>query len=373
MIRASIILFFCVSILYEIFEHTIKPHWWKASQSTFQANIIKSQDFLYNDSLGIETLIVGSSLAARIVTDSLSNAYNLALSGQSVFDGLEIIKKSGKAPKVILVETNMMFKSLNMDFISNLFSPLPCISKKCIHALREDQQPLAILGNELSWRVVAPLIKLFENSQINYASSGIPDKENLASMFPIQEAIFSKMPGPLHYDTLYSILGNRLKELHKRGSKIVLFEMPINYKLQILPLQKERLAAFGRVLKNEINYCWLAPDTSVYTSTDGIHLDPEEAKKFNMSLRLHVDQLTRSGGAELAGELVLPPAASGVVLFAHGSGSADRAEHGHEVRSQHSTNRDHPIFSRRFWLYAGLAAHDRCQYAHCNSPAGVGQ
>ena len=52
-----------------------------------------------------------------------------------------------------------------------------------------------------------------------------------------------------------------------------------------------------------------------------------------MSRMIHRDLVLQRGGATLPGDLMLPPRASGLVIFAHGSGSSRLSPRNREVAS----------------------------------------
>lgn len=81
-------------------------------QNQWQRNISRVEDFLYKESQ--EEVIVGSSMAFNLNKDLLkqSRIFNLSFAGSSVLSGLEIIKRSKRIPKVIYVETNVIFREL---------------------------------------------------------------------------------------------------------------------------------------------------------------------------------------------------------------------------------------------------------------------
>ncbi len=81
----------------------------RIGQTTAHRNTVKAEEYLYEAASHYDTLIVGSSMSERLLTDSLGHDYyNLAFAGLSSQVGLTLIQHSGHWPRLIFVETNTL-------------------------------------------------------------------------------------------------------------------------------------------------------------------------------------------------------------------------------------------------------------------------
>jgi hypothetical protein len=287
MIKKTLITTLIAFIAYSAFVAFFAPKWWFASQHQWQDNIIKAQKFIYDDQDSYDNIIVGSSISCRLVMDSLPNTYNLSFSGQSIFDGLEVLRQKNKFPKNIFIEMNFVLRPENENFTSSLNSPILYYPKKILPSLREDKQPIAIIGEQLSFRFTAKLIgktksilgitqKKVNNKKYNVFFDKILKKE-------IEN--YSTLPVPLVLNQSFSNLEIYIKELKKKGVNIIFFEMPVDSRLNNLPGAKLiRKTFFEYFPKTRYHYVPI-PDSIKYKTTDGIHLNKVDALRYTIYLR----------------------------------------------------------------------------------------
>ena len=86
----------------------------------WQDNVIKAQQFIYAEES--DTVMVGTSLSARIIRDSIPTVRSVSFGGCAVEDGLKIILSKGNFPKYILAETNLFFLDGNPELVSKIAS-----------------------------------------------------------------------------------------------------------------------------------------------------------------------------------------------------------------------------------------------------------
>lgn len=268
MIKKTILVFIVLFGIYSLVV-VLNPGM-SAPQHQWQENVVKGEKYIYNTKESVNSVIVGSSLACRIIMDSLPSCYNLSFAGQGIFDGLDIIKRTGKYPKNIFVEMNAILTDENKTFTADLFSPFPFAVKKHIVSLRSDKQPLAFIFPAIQSILHKKDLSKTTNEEVK--NTVIFDK-----MLSIEVGDYSKLPDTTVVNKNFLTLIDYVNYFKKNGVKIVFFEMPINPSLTQLPLAKFIRAEFYKRFPAE-EYIYInIPDNSNYKTTDGLHLTDKES------------------------------------------------------------------------------------------------
>jgi hypothetical protein len=291
MIKRTIIVAILLFITYSIFVISFAPRWWNASQHQWQDNVIKAQKFIYNDKDAYNNVIVGSSLSCRLVIDSIPQTYNLSFGGQSIFDGLKILTHVEKLPKIVFVEMNEVLRAEDKKFTSSLFSSMLYYPKKKLLSLREDKQPLGIIGAKISYRLIGLSIihlkSFFHLSQDSMSNNNGTDL--FSKLLQLQFEGYSKLPSQLLIDESFNNLKKYVAELEKKDINVVFFELPINSKLVNTPRANIiRKTFYDYFPKKEYNYIPL-PDSTQYITTDGIHLGGNEALQYTLFFKTKIN------------------------------------------------------------------------------------
>src|ERR1700730_7819524 len=116
-----------------------------ASQAQWQQNLHKAEQYLY-DGATANSVIIGTSLAERILTETIPNCDNLSFSGLTIFEGLSLLRHKDKLPSNVYIETNVLVEEREEQFNQTLFSPMPFFLRRHVIALRADKRPLALIG-----------------------------------------------------------------------------------------------------------------------------------------------------------------------------------------------------------------------------------
>lgn len=270
MIRKTILVFAVLFAVYTVIL-MLNPKF-SVGQHQWQDNVIKGEKYIYNKTDSNYNVITGSSLACRIRTNKLTNFYNLSFAGQSVFDGLEIIKNSKILPKTIFIETNIIFVAPNKEFTSSLFSPLSLIAKQYCISLRSDKQPLAFIFPE-----VQRILKGGGSANTAEINATATDTKLFTKMLSMQISNYSKIPDSVLANRQLNLLIDYVNYFKSKDVKIVFFEMPLNPVLVELPLAKFIRNKFNEHFPtSQYSYIKL-PDCSKYVTTDGLHLNDQEA------------------------------------------------------------------------------------------------
>ena len=114
----------------------------------WQDNVIKAQQFIYAEKS--DTVMVGTSLSARIIRDSIPTVKSVSFGGCAVEDGLRIILSKGDLPRFILAETNLFFLDGNPELVSKMTEGVMPMLRRWIPSLREQYQPICMLASMMA-------------------------------------------------------------------------------------------------------------------------------------------------------------------------------------------------------------------------------
>ncbi len=275
--------------------------------SQWSANTVWAQRYLYDEQGPSRIVIVGTSLAQRIRNAWLPRqTINIAMSGQSSFDGLEIIDRSGKRPDLVLIETNVLYKDADQGFLDGLFNPALFRIRAWLPSLREEHRPIpefkTWLGRTLK-AVHSPGGPAKDGPKTNgneavrrvgadTARGGRDDRRRAVAVEALRrhQKAYAR---PIDGTVIQARLG-RLREivgrLERRGTRIVFFEMPTHPSLCESPRLRGIREAVQRAFPGHAylrdRHC------ERYRVTDGLHLDTPSAALFG---RLLFRNLLRRG------------------------------------------------------------------------------
>lgn len=309
MVKKSVIFSILLIICWSIY---IKNNPTGVSQSQWQDNMISAERFVF-DNPDVDNLIVGSSLARRLQRDSLPNYYNLSMSGQGVFDGLNILTSKKNLPSNVFIEINMIIRHENETFRDIISSPILNGLKRHFQIFRSDKQPLALLSHgiaspELNKFIIQLRKKETSNLAIEktvikipIASSNNSNEENkpikkrnkaLEEAIKSQKKNYSKKIDSIDIENQFNILFNHIKYLKSKNVNIVFFEMPVNPEL----ISLNRATYLRNRIENDFpNYKFIKlPDNIKYiTTTDGVHLTPEESNIYTSYFKGEATKITQ--------------------------------------------------------------------------------
>ena len=265
--------------------------------SQWSANTGWAQRYLYDEQGPSRVVIVGTSLAQRIRNAWLPpQTINIALSGQSSFDGLEIIVRSGKRPDLVLIETNVLNKDADSGFLASLFNPALFHARAWLPSLREEHRPIPELKGWVKARLDSQRSREGRVKEVDSKTddprhetkgpAGEPRvNRRLAVAIEALRRYQKAYARPIDARLLRTRLA-RLREivdrLEERGTRIVFFEMPTHPSLCRSP----RLASIRKaVMRAFPGYAYYRdPDCERYRVTDGLHLDDRSALYFARQL-----------------------------------------------------------------------------------------
>ena len=306
---SSLILFALHNLAVFLVGSSPDPKWLKPA-SMFQENMIMAQQYMY-EKKGSEVVIVGSSLARKLSTPLSSpflppDSFNLSLDACTVYDGLEIIRRCGGSPRIILVETNRIYKRSNPVFTDALFRPVLYPLRQYLPGLREIYQPVNMIARPLALAAVEKEER-FRGMAMGVVAARLPgfrergetlkekEKEKssgalkqkaalLESLLKTAAGDYAKAPGKDELDRSLSYLKEYLTYFEGKGATVMFFEMPEHSSLY----DSNRLRAIRSFLADNFpsgRYVYLpSVEWKDYTTIDATHLDWDSAARYARSL-----------------------------------------------------------------------------------------
>jgi hypothetical protein len=290
-------------------------------QSMRQQNVIQAQDYVAR-SIPPQVVVVGTSMAARLPLHQLgTEAVNLAMYGDSLFTGLEVIRRSEQNPQIVLIETNLLMNELNPEIVGTVFRPVFHQLRPHLPALRERFQPANLVtgawGEPLLRRVLRIVQRATPAKSTPLESASPPPQTaveaRLAALIAAglagQEAVFAVAPEADRLDRQVDALRVVVQDLERRGIRSAFLQMPVYRSLADLPLTTRVHEALEAAFPPD-RFLWIRPQTpNSYETTDGLHLGDAEARRYASELtaaleaagHLPADRSNKSAGS-LGGE-----------------------------------------------------------------------
>ena len=265
MIKKSILSFFILFVIHVIVV------WWFPSlgmaTNQWQDNMVKAQHFLYAEDA--DTAMVGTSLSARILPDSIPSVRSVAFGGCAVEDGLRLILSKPTVPHCVLIETNLLFRNGNDELIEKMTKGVIPQVKRWIPSLRECNEPICLLSGLMIKAVgmnpqAATMVVDMEQLRENIKRLVADDK-------PLSETDLRQR---------MDIIKSLVMQLEQKGTKLIFFEMPVNQEANHLKELEQTRQAVRKAFPNS-RYTYLPNDTTTYLTTDGLHLDYEGQQRYS--------------------------------------------------------------------------------------------
>ena len=266
---------------YSLFVYFFEDKISRTGQNQYDRNIVKGEEYLYEKGQKADVLILGSSLASRLIMDSLpANYYNLAMGGMGIYDGISLLSKSSRKPKVVLIEMNVVLRDLNKDLERDLYHPVFYSVKKYIPILRKKYQPVPVLK------------ALFRDRSGMKPDAGLYQLPKHLFEREVAGVIerYSVPPKPELTKRKFGELNRDVQMIRKSGIQVIFFEMPIHQDARnLIEPQTTRTAFYKYFPKSEFRYIDSPQD--IYQTSDGIHLGPEDALRYTIYLRNKIKEL----------------------------------------------------------------------------------
>lgn len=286
MIKKSVFVFIILLALYELIIR-IFPVQWDTSQNDKSANLISAQNFIYNapgKKVKNDTVIVGSSISRKLITGIFGNNYlNISFNGWGSLDGLELIKRTGKIPSCVLVETNEIGEPDLKEGIKSSLEPLVYYPNTLLRSFQLRNQPTGVLigflKNLMKEKIAEAKRKKRENTELyNY------------NLNMIQNGFSKEIPDSLLKKRFYA-LKELVADLEKQGMGIIFFEIPMSPTLENTLQIATTRNYFHQFFPDTLYQYILLPKVNNYIYSDGIHLTAESAIEYTYYLKNEISKL----------------------------------------------------------------------------------
>jgi hypothetical protein len=244
-------------------------------------------------------VVIGSSMSWELNADVMGADWRkLSFPGCSVLTAFEIMRKSGKYPAVLLVETNQCFWDANGDILNDVFNPVMAPPRRHSPIFLEEARPSNFVAG-----IAEAFVRNGCKAGSALAATGDgPTAEAKAGTQGLSPEMFEKIlkhdreqmdlalpQGPL--DARVKRIGEHVDFLRSKGCICILFEMPIHPSLTDLKIPATVRSAMQARFPRE-RYDWLAFDKSgTYQTSDGIHLRYEDAERLTGALVQQVGEI----------------------------------------------------------------------------------
>ena len=266
MVRKSILSFLLFSIFYAFLVSLVKVG---IGTNQWQENQIRAQRYLYEPST--DTVMLGTSLSARILLDSIPMVTSCSFSACVVEDGLRIVLSKQSIPQVVLIESNYFLRPSNGELVKVNTTGIMAWLRKLVPMLREYYSPICILGaysmrGALSPSMDVDSVRLFRNIKQRISE----DNTHILTERQIEERLNVIIP--------------LIHEIEAHGAKIIFYEVPLNKRLLYLPSNNQTRQTVRHSFPPS-HYLYLPTDTSHYLTNDGEHLDYQGQRRYSSFIK----------------------------------------------------------------------------------------
>lgn len=303
MIRKSLITALILLAAY----HLILPH---LSRKFYQiggpqrGNYARVQHYIY-DVPSDANVILGSSMSLGLSEDILGPDYaKLTLPGCSNLTGLEIIRRSHKHPRLVLIESNQLALNVDQDIIQDSFNPWVGELRSLSPIFREEGRP-ANFASGITEAVVRKTCQLssrfFEGKKTPTSNPTEPTGPELfRKLVQLHHEEFLNVPSAQDLSRNAATLARYVDELTASGSVCVFYEMPVDPSLRDLPIP----ATVRRIMEQQFpktKFYWLSfPADENFETFDGVHITSAALPHFTKTFLTQINQLTGSTNSRSA-------------------------------------------------------------------------
>jgi hypothetical protein len=259
---------------------------------------LQAQRYVFDVPKGTN-VVVGSSMSGAL-NDELLGARNFKLTvpGDSVFTALEIVRRTGKKPTAVVIETNQLWRDANQELLHDLFNPWQRELRRRSNMFREEGRPANFVGG-----IAAACVRricLWTSKMFSLGNNAAVLSPALQDLHPELSAQLMGRGEGWDLAEPAALLNKQTKQLadyvdilSREGGICILFEMPVDSSLSNLSRPRLwRQAVKERFPKEK--YHWLSFDANHrYQTTDGVHLVPAEANHLTAIMVDYVNKITK--------------------------------------------------------------------------------
>lgn len=287
MITRTLLIALALFLAYNLILSLAPLPGWFVTQSQWQENIAKAQDYLLAERPH-RCVLVGTSLAARLSERHLGPDFrNVSFSGGSPITGLELVRRSPGDTQVVVIETNLFFRDVDDAVLSNAFRPALSGLRSYLPALQEKYQPANFIAGKLGEKLLATGFTAASNwtHRRDRAAGPAVNPALCGQLLSGHRKTHARAPDPALLKRQAARLQHEVRQLEALGISCVFVEMPVDRSLMAMPLDCATRACLMDCFP-PAQYRWIQPrEDHDYRTTDGLHLTGDEARAFAAELR----------------------------------------------------------------------------------------
>lgn len=280
MIQKTVLTTVGLLLAYSLFIYVFHSSIQRTAQTIEQRNIVKAEEFLYEDGQRADTIIIGSSMSNRLILDRLGkNYYNLSLEGMASVDGLRLIAKAKHRIRLLLIESNTLDRTVDTSFFEKIDDKRFARLREYIPFIRLKYQPAGVFKALVRDRYSDPMQEL--DPPIDTALISKIIRERLGHQVDV-----------VNEDQLRMTINTAKKyiqRLRQQGTEIVFFEMPTDSRVRNIKVYT-RLRELVKEAFPLDEYHFIPFPSEPYQTTDGVHLPKYECIRYSHYLAEQLKQ-----------------------------------------------------------------------------------
>ncbi|WP_080053846.1 hypothetical protein [Spirosoma aerolatum] len=283
MVRKAVLTTLLLLLLYSLFIYAFQEHIHRTGLTVQQNNIVKAEEFLYENGQKADTIVVGSSMSNRLLFDSLpGHYYNLALEGLSSADGLGLIVQAKHRPRLLLIETNSMDRLPDTAFFAALTKPALRVIRKYLPLTRLKYQPVG---------VVKALFRDWRAEKIPAGATEAIDTAFVSKLIQARLVDMNRIPPENEMQAKIDVSAASIRSLQESGTQVIFFEMPTDPRVRNTILSGRVRKLVGSTFP-ESAYRYIQFPSDFYQTTDGVHLPLTECARYTRYLYTQLSRAT---------------------------------------------------------------------------------
>ncbi|MBN8823057.1 MULTISPECIES: hypothetical protein [unclassified Spirosoma] len=281
MVRKAVLTTLLLLLLYSLFIYAFQGHIHRTGLTVQQNNIVKAEEFLYENGQKADTVVVGSSMSNRLLFDSLpGHYYNLALEGLSSADGLGLIAQAKHRPRLLLIETNSMDRLPDTAFFAALTKPALRVIREYLPLTRLKYQPVG---------VIKALFRDLKTERSPMVSTEAIDTTFVSKLIQARLVDMNRIPPENEMQAKIDVSAAYIKRLQESGTQVIFFEMPTDPRVRNTILSGRVRKLVGLTFP-ESAYHYVQFPSDFYQTTDGVHLPWGECARYTRYLNTQLSQ-----------------------------------------------------------------------------------